>query len=65
VPLLQSSSSAMKVINTQTLPITYQLLSNLNDTVRTLNEVSNQLKQNPSMLIRGVAPPPPGPGEPK
>jgi len=38
-------------------------MNNLNDVSRTLNEVTNQLKQNPSMLIRGVAPAPLGPGE--
>lgn len=63
IPLLNNSSTAMKTLEIQTLPATYQLLSNLNDVARTLNEVSTQLKQNPSMLIRGVAPLPPGPGE--
>ncbi|VVC75848.1 hypothetical protein AQUSIP_11450 [Aquicella siphonis] len=62
-PLLQSSTSAMKTLELQTLPTTYRLLSNLNDVARTLGEVSTQLKQNPSMLIRGAAVPPPGPGE--
>lgn len=63
IPLLRNSSTAMKTLEIQTLPATYQLLSNLNDVARTLNEVSTQLKQNPSVLIRGVAPLPPGPGE--
>ncbi|MBX3708886.1 MAG: MCE family protein [Gammaproteobacteria bacterium] len=62
-PLLQSSNETMKMLNTQTLPATYQLLSHLNEVTRTLSEVSTQLKQNPSMLIRGAAPQPPGPGE--
>ena len=39
------------------------MISNLNDVTRTLNEVSIQLKQNPSVLIRGAAPAPLGPGE--
>jgi phospholipid/cholesterol/gamma-HCH transport system substrate-binding protein len=62
-PFLQSSSYTMRMISTQTLPATYQLLTNLNDAVRTLGEVSTMLKQNPSMLVRGVTPAPPGPGE--
>lgn len=62
-PLLQSGTTTMKTLELQTLPTTYRLLSNLNDVVRTLNEVSTQLKQNPSMLLRGTATPPPGPGE--
>jgi len=61
--LLEYSNSAMRTVETQTLPTTYRLLSNLNEVARTLSEVSTQLKQNPSMLIRGVAPLPPGPGE--
>jgi phospholipid/cholesterol/gamma-HCH transport system substrate-binding protein len=62
-PLLEYSTASMKTLSVQTLPITYQLLSNLNDMTRTLKEVTIQLKQNPSMLIRGTAPAPLGPGE--
>lgn len=62
-PILESSSRALRMLELQTLPTTYNLLSNLNDVARTLNEVSIELKQNPSMLIRGVAASPPGPGE--
>ncbi len=62
-PLLQNSNYTLRVISTQTLPATYQLLTNLNDAARTLTEVSAMLKQNPSMLVRGINPPPPGPGE--
>ena len=50
-------------LQTQTLPMTYHVLSNLNDVSRTLTEVSAQVKQNPSILVRGVAPKPRGPGE--
>jgi phospholipid/cholesterol/gamma-HCH transport system substrate-binding protein len=62
-PLLQNSTYTLRTISTQTLPATYQLLTNLNEAVRTLGEVSVMLKQNPAMLVRGVAPAPPGPGE--
>lgn len=64
-PLVQSSMGAVRTLETQTLPETYQLLNNLNDTVRTLSEVSEQLKSNPSILIRGQAPAVLGPGETK
>lgn len=64
-PLLQSSTGSMRVLEAQTLPATYRLLGNLDSVVRTLSEVASQLKQNPSILIRGAAPPPPGPGETK
>lgn len=62
-PLLQASTTTMRTLQLQTLPTTYRLLANLNDVARTLGEVSTELKQNPSMLLRGVATPPPGPGE--
>lgn len=62
-PLILNGSNAMRTLGNQTLPETYRLLSNLNDITRTLSEVSLQLKQNPSILIRGAAPLPPGPGE--
>jgi phospholipid/cholesterol/gamma-HCH transport system substrate-binding protein len=62
-PLLQSSRATMQVIEMQTLPISYQLLNNLNDVTRNLSQISVELKQNPSILIRGAAPQAPGPGE--
>lgn len=43
-------------INTTTLPV-------LNDALANIQSLTQQLKQNPSILIRGNAPPPPGPGE--
>lgn len=64
-PLLQYSISSMKSLSDQTLPVTYRLMSNLNEVARTLNEVTLQLKHNPSMFIRGAAPAPLGPGERK
>jgi len=62
-PLLQSSRGAMVTLQNQTLPETYRLLSNLNDTARNLSQFSQELKQNPSILIRGKLAAPPGPGE--
>jgi phospholipid/cholesterol/gamma-HCH transport system substrate-binding protein len=63
MPLLRTSITSVQTLNTQTLPVTYRLLENLNDVTRSLNEVTIQLKQNPSVLIRGAAPAPLGPGE--
>jgi phospholipid/cholesterol/gamma-HCH transport system substrate-binding protein len=63
--LLTNSTLASEQLSNQTLPATYNLLSNLNDVTRTLNEVTMQLKQNPSILIRGSADAPLGPGERK
>lgn len=63
LPMLKHSTSAMKVLDSQTLPTTYRLLNNMNDVMRNLSEISTQLKANPSVLIRGAAPLPLGPGE--
>jgi phospholipid/cholesterol/gamma-HCH transport system substrate-binding protein len=62
-PLLEYSAASMKTLSAETLPVTYRLLSNLNEMTRSLNEVTQQLKQNPSVFIRGAAPAPLGPGE--
>jgi phospholipid/cholesterol/gamma-HCH transport system substrate-binding protein len=64
-PLLESSASTMRMLQNQTMPEAYQLLSNLNDITRTLSDVSLQIKQNPAVLVRGAAPQPLGPGETK
>jgi phospholipid/cholesterol/gamma-HCH transport system substrate-binding protein len=62
-PLMQSSTGAMRMLETQTLPAAYRLMSNLDDVTRTLSAVSAEIKQNPSVLLRGAAKPSLGPGE--
>ncbi len=62
-PLLQVGRSTLRTLEMQTLPTASRLLLNLDEITRTLGEVANQLKQNPSILIRGSAPSAPGPGE--
>jgi len=62
-PMLQSSASTMRILQSQTLPAAYQLLDNLNQAAQNITAVSAQLKQNPAALIRGTAPRPLGPGE--
>lgn len=47
---------AMQVLTTQTLPSTNNVLENVDD-------ITKSLKDNPSLLIRGAAPLPLGPGE--
>ena len=62
-PMLQSSTNVMRTFEMQTLPSTYRLLNNLNEITRTLSEVTAEIKQDPSILIRGVNHPALGPGE--
>lgn len=61
--IMMNTARASQSLETQTLPMTYKMLSNLNELTRNLNEVAIQLKQSPSILIRGQAPLPKGPGE--
>ena len=62
-PLLQSSTTAMQTLEMQTLPTMYNVLNNLNDMTKSLADVAQELKDNPSVLIRGAAPSNLGPGE--
>lgn len=62
-PFLESTRSTIQILNTQTLPIANKMINNLNTTSRNLLDLSSQLKDNPSILIRGRAPRPLGPGE--
>ena len=61
--LIQTSTGAARMLETQTLPVTYRLLSNLENMTRDLAQVAADLKQNPSVIIRGSTPQPLGPGE--
>jgi phospholipid/cholesterol/gamma-HCH transport system substrate-binding protein len=55
--------SLMNTLTQQTLPSTNQVLNNLSLMTNNLLEVSDNLRQNPSILIRGQKPLPLGPGE--
>lgn len=64
-PFLQSGISTMRSLESQTLPEIYRLMANLNTVSLNLTTISAEIKQNPSVLIRGAAPPLLGPGETK
>ena len=61
--LIQNGQATMQTLNGQTLPAVNQILSTLNEASNNLLTLSNHIKDNPSLLLRGEAPPPPGPGE--
>lgn len=63
VPLMQTSTDAIRMFQLQTLPATYQLLTNLDNITRSLTDVAADLQKNPSILIRGVQRTANGPGE--
>lgn len=50
-------------ISRQAIPPSITLLQKLNTIATNLEKVSIELRQNPSVVLRGTAPPTPGPGE--
>tara|TARA_R110000868_G_scaffold138503_7_gene352686 strand:+ start:203 stop:1027 length:825 start_codon:yes stop_codon:yes gene_type:complete len=62
-PLVRSTTSALQTFEMQTLPATYRLINNLDNMTRSLSGVAAELKQNPSVLLRGSERQPYGPGE--
>jgi len=64
-PFLLSGQTMMLMLETQTLPTANRAISHLDDLSRLLTTLTNEMKQNPSVLFRGTTPPPSGPGETK
>lgn len=62
--ILVSGRGAMNKVETQAIPEASQMMFNLNNMTRDLSEFSAEVKQNPSILVRGKrAPEQLGPGE--
>jgi phospholipid/cholesterol/gamma-HCH transport system substrate-binding protein len=53
----------MRNFSTQIMPEAQQAVQNLSHAAQSVHQLTDQLEQNPSMLIRGKAPAPKGPGE--
>jgi phospholipid/cholesterol/gamma-HCH transport system substrate-binding protein len=64
-PLLESSHDAVSALQMQILPEARKALINLDSLSTTLTSVAAKINRDPSILIRGTTPPPPGPGESK
>lgn len=60
---IHNLDTAIKNLTDQTLPEIYEAARSLKQTSQNVKEVTGTLKQNPSALIRGTKPLPPGPGE--
>jgi phospholipid/cholesterol/gamma-HCH transport system substrate-binding protein len=61
--LIQSSQQTLRTIENQTLPQTNRIIGNLDTITNNLTGLSDEIRDNPSMLIRGKQPRPLGPGE--
>ena len=57
------AASTFKTLSEDSLPETTETIAKLRSVSNELLNLSRDLEQNPSMLIRGRASPPPGPGE--
>ncbi|EHP44110.1 ABC transporter substrate-binding protein [Cupriavidus basilensis OR16] len=64
-PLLQSSHDTVRALQTQILPEAYKALANIDNLSTSLTDLTTKINRDPSSLIRGIASPPPGPGEKK
>lgn len=60
---MTSGKNTIDQISQQTIPSATILINHLNAISADLEKVSNEMRQNPSVLIRGTKPPKPGPGE--
>jgi phospholipid/cholesterol/gamma-HCH transport system substrate-binding protein len=64
-PLLESSHDTVNALQTQILPEARKALMDLDSLSTTFGGVATKISRDPSILIRGTTPPPPGPGESK
>jgi phospholipid/cholesterol/gamma-HCH transport system substrate-binding protein len=64
-PLLESSHDTVSALQTQILPEASRALINLDKLSTTLTGLATKINRDPSILVRGTTPPPPGPGESK
>lgn len=60
---MSQSRRALNTVTDQMLPVTTTTLENVSSLATEMQKLSSDLQQNPSMVIRGRAPVPLGPGE--
>jgi len=58
-----NSEVMIENVNQQIIPGFLEALNKVQDILKSVEDLSNQLDQNPSLIIRGTVPPSPGPGE--
>jgi len=65
IPLLESSESTVRTLQTEVLPNADDTLTKLHDLSASLREITAEIERDPSILVRGRSPAAPGPGEKK
>jgi phospholipid/cholesterol/gamma-HCH transport system substrate-binding protein len=63
--LLQSSNDTVTALQTQILPEAHRALFNLDNLSSSFTDLATRINRDPSIVIRGTAPRPLGPGEEK
>lgn len=61
--MMDSGKIAVDKISQQTIPPVISLIHRLDIIAANLEKVSREMRQNPSVILRGSTPPKPGPGE--
>jgi phospholipid/cholesterol/gamma-HCH transport system substrate-binding protein len=64
-PLLESSKDTVNALQVQLLPEAHKALTSLDNLSKSLSGFATKVNKDPSVILRGAAPPPPGPGEDK
>jgi phospholipid/cholesterol/gamma-HCH transport system substrate-binding protein len=62
-PLLESSQGTLDTIQNQLLPQATKALAGVDNMSDSFTDLASKVNRDPSVLIRGTAPPRPGPGE--
>jgi len=61
--VIKRSDDILQILQQETLPATNQLMNQLNQSSNSFSELSEEIKRNPAVLLRGQEPKPAGPGE--
>ncbi len=60
---MNQSRAALQGITQQAVPNVVEIMTRLNNVMSNIEHLSNQMRNNPSLLVRGAQPKPLGPGE--
>jgi len=60
---MQNSRIVMQNVSQQVLPRATQMLNHLENVTTNVQQITSEIRDNPSIIVRGKEPPPPGPGE--
>jgi phospholipid/cholesterol/gamma-HCH transport system substrate-binding protein len=62
-PIIKGGVTTVDTFNRETLPKTNQAIMNMDNVMNEISTIAEELKENPSVILRGKSPPTLGPGE--